>query len=335
MSARLRLLAAGPGVTLQDAGRFGFSRFGVTPAGPMDLAAFRIATGAVGATAAIEISLAGATMTAEETPLAVAIAGGDFNLRLDGAPLPAACLIPLTPGATLAVRAGTAGAWCYLAMGGVPQVPMQLGSVATHSRSGIGPQPLSGGDVLPILAPIAAPTAPMALRAAALKHEQAPIRVMPGPQDDYFPEASLDAFFAAEWRIGARSDRMAYALEGPRIESRRGYDIVSDGVAQGAIQITGSGAAFVLMADRQPTGGYPKIGTVIGADLGRLAQTRPGAMVRFRRATWADAVAARRLFFGEIEEGARMAPVSPASGAPLATTLLGANLVGGFISADE
>jgi len=335
MSARLRLLAAGPGVTLQDAGRFGFARYGVTPAGPMDLAAFRIATGAVGATAAIEISLAGATMTAEEAPLAVAIAGGDFNLRLDGAPLPAACLIPLAPGATLAVRAGAAGAWCYLAIGGAPQIPMQLGSVATHSRSGLGPPPLTGGAILSILAPTEPPAAPAMLRSPVLVQDDAPIRVMPGPQDDYFPDAALDAFFAAEWRIGARSDRMAYALEGPRIESRRGYDIVSDGVAQGAIQITGSGAAFVLMAERQPTGGYPKIGTVIGADLGRLAQKRPGAAVRFRRATWADALAARRALFREVDEGVRITPLSPACGAPSAATLLGANLIGGFISADD
>ncbi len=148
MSARLRLLAAGPGVTLQDAGRFGFARYGVTPAGPMDLAAFRIATGAVGATVAIEISLAGATMTAEEAPLAVAIAGGDFILRLDVAPLPAACLIPLAPGATLAVRAGAAGAWCYLAIGGAPQIPRQLATDPTQSRTGLAPPPITGGAIL-------------------------------------------------------------------------------------------------------------------------------------------------------------------------------------------
>lgn len=335
MSARLRLLAAGPGVTFQDAGRFGFARYGVTPAGPMDLAAFRIATGAVGATAAIEISLAGATLTAEEIPLAVAIAGGGFDLRLDGAPLPAASLIPLAPGAKLVVRAGAAGAWCYLAIGGAPQIPVQLGSVATHSRSGLGPPPLAGGDSVSILAPAAPPATPVTLLSPALIQDDSPIRVMPGPQDDYFPEAALDAFFAAEWRIGARSDRMAYALEGPRIESRRGYDIVSDGVAQGAIQITGSGAAFVLMADRQPTGGYPKIGTVIGADLGRFAQKRPGAAVRFRRATWADAMAARRDFFDKINAGVTLKALTPASEALSAETLLGANLVGGFISADD
>jgi len=335
MSAGLRFLAAGPGVTLQDAGRFGFSRFGVTPAGPMDLAAFRIATGAVGTTAAIEVSPAGVTLTAEGRPLAVAIAGGDFDLRLDGARLPAACLAPLAPGATLAVRAGDAGVWCYLAVGGALDIPMQLGACATHSRSGLGPPPFAGGDVVRILNPLAPPTAPMALRVAALSREDTPIRVMPGPQDDYFSAAAVEAFFAADWRIGARSDRMAYSLEGPRIESQRGYDIVSDGVAQGAIQITGSGAAFVLMADRQPTGGYPKIGTVIGADLGRLAQKRPGERVCFQRATWAEAVTARRAFFAALEKGAQPFPLAPEGEGISASTLLGTNLVGGFISADD
>lgn len=335
MSARLRILSAGPGVTLQDAGRPGFCRFGVTPAGPMDLAAFRIATGAVGATAAIEVSPAGVTLTAEDQPLAIAVAGGDFDLRLDGARLPAACLAPLPPGVTLAVRAGASGVWCYIAVGGALDVPMQLGSVATHSRSGLGPPALAGGDVLRILSPHHPPPAAYALHAAARLPDDAPIRVMPGPQDDYFSARALDAFFAAEWLIGARSDRMAYALEGPRIESRRGYDIVSDGVATGAIQITGSGAAFVLMADRQPTGGYPKIGAVISADLGRLAQKRPGERVRFRRATWAEAVAARRALFAAIEEGAIPSPHMQKGDGITAATLLGANLVGGFISADD
>lgn len=335
MSARLRVLAAGPGVTLQDAGRFGFSRFGVTPAGPMDPATFRIATRAVRATAAIEVSPAGVTLTAEDRPLAIAMAGGDFDLRLDGVRLPAACLAPIAPGATLAVRAGPSGVWCYIAVGGALDVPTQLGSVATHSRSGLGPPPLAGGDVLRILAPHNPPPATFALHPAALLPDDAPIRVMPGPQDDYFSAQALDAFFAAEWRIGPRSDRMAYALEGPRIESRKGYDIVSDGVAQGAIQITGSGAAFVLMADRQPTGGYPKIGAVIWADLGRLAQKRPGERVRFQSASWAEAVAARRALFAAIEKGAILSPHLQKSDGLTTATLLGANLVGGFISADD
>ena len=101
MRARLLIRTAGPGVTVQDAGRFGYARFGVTPAGPMDLAAFRTATGAVGASAAIEISLGGLTFESVGATLAIAIAGGGFDLRLDGRRLPPACLLPLPPGAPL------------------------------------------------------------------------------------------------------------------------------------------------------------------------------------------------------------------------------------------
>lgn len=332
MSARLLVRAAGPGVTVQDAGRFGYSRFGVTPAGPMDPAAFLTATRAVAATAALEISLGGAELTAEGATLAVALAGGDFDIRLDGARLPPACLLPLAPGARLTVRAGAAGAWCYAALGGRLDLAPALGSMATHARSGIGPKPLAAGDMLPIAAVAAAPQDPQRLAAPWLARAAGPVRVMLGPQDDYFPPESLDAFLSATWRIALRSDRMAYALEGPPLTHSRGHDIVSDGAAMGAVQVPGSGLPFVLMADRQPTGGYPKIATVIGADLGRVAQLRPGDALRFRAVGWDEAVAARAALKKEMAAGAILTPLA----AELSTEgLLSANLIGGVVSARD
>ena len=106
MSARLLVDAAGPGVTIQDEGRFGLSRYGVTPAGPMDLGAYLAATRAAGADSAIEVSLGGVTLRAEGATLCVAVAGGDFDIRLDGRPMPPACLLPLAEGARLVLRAG-------------------------------------------------------------------------------------------------------------------------------------------------------------------------------------------------------------------------------------
>lgn len=330
MSARLLVRAAGPGVTLQDAGRFGHARFGVTPAGPMDAAAFRAATGAAGAAAAIEVSLGGAVFEAEGATLTVAVAGGDFDVRLDGRRLPGAVTLPLAPGARLSIRAGASGAWCYVAPGARFDLAATLGSLSTHARSGLGPRPLAAGEALP-LADLAPPVdAIQALAGPSLARDDAPIRVMPGPQDDYFSPEALAAFLAAEWRVGARSDRMAYALEGPRIAHARGHDIVSDGAAMGAIQIPGSGAPFVLMADRQPTGGYPKIATVIGADLGRLAQLRPGETLRFRQVDWAEAVAARAALETKMAAGASLSPLA----AEVSTEkLLAANLISGVVSA--
>lgn len=332
MRVRVLIRAAGPGVTVQDAGRFGYARFGVTPAGPMDPAAFQTATGVVGATAAIEISSGGLALESVDAPLAVAIAGGGFDIRRDGQRLPAACVLRLPPGALLTVRAGDWGAWAYLALGGRFDLSPTLGALATHARSGLGPKPLAAGDHLTIVDPVPAPEADYALEAPWLARETAPIRVMPGPQDDYFSPEALAGFLETPWRLGVRSDRMAYALEGPPIAHARGHDIVSDGVVMGAIQIPGSGAPFVLMADRQPTGGYPKIATVIGADLGRLAQKRPGETIRFQATNRETAVEGRRALFAALARG----PLRRAPGRDMTTEMLLAdNLVGGVISATD
>ncbi|HEY8013459.1 MAG TPA: allophanate hydrolase, partial [Dongiaceae bacterium] len=125
---------------------------------------------------------------------------------------------------------------------------------------------------------------------------------------------------------------MAYALEGPPLSHSRGHDIVSDGAAMGAVQVPGSGAPFVLMADRQPTGGYPKIATVVSADLGRVAQLRPGEALRFRAVTWEEAVAARAALQKEMAAGAVATPLAADISAE---TLLAANLIGGVVSGRE
>lgn len=332
MSARLLVRAAGPGVTVQDAGRRGLARFGVTPAGPMDEGAFLAATRAVGADTAIEVSLGGVTVEAEGATLPIAIAGGGFDIRLDGRALPPACLTPLATGGRLALRAGASGAWCYLAVGARLDRAPQLGSHATHTRSGLGGPALAAGDALAFDSPCAAPVAPMALRPVWLARDDAPIRVMLGPQDDYFSRETIEALLDATWRLEPRSDRMAYRLAGPRLVHSRGRDIVSDGVVMGAIQVPGDGAPLVLMADRQPTGGYPKIATVIGADLGRFAQLRPGETLRFRAVTWDEALAARRALRAQIDAGARPEPLA---GDLSTETLLAENLVGGVVSAKE
>jgi biotin-dependent carboxylase-like uncharacterized protein len=332
MNARLRVDAAGPGVTIQDEGRFGLSRYGVTPAGPMDFGAYLAATRTAGADSAIEVSFGGAAFQAEGATLCVAVAGGDFDIRLDGRPMPSACLLPLAPESRLTLRAGASGAWCYVAIGGRLDVAPVLGSRATHARSGLGPKPLAAGDALPLADTAAPPLEPLALTAPWLARDHAPIRLLLGPQANYFAQDQIEAFLNARWRIGARSDRMAYRLEGPTIRHARGHDIVSDGVAMGAIQIPGDGAPLALLADRQPTGGYPKIATVIGADLGRLAQLRPGENLSFRAVNWDEAVAARRDYFVAIEAGATREPLRAELSAE---SLLAENLVGGVVDARD
>ncbi|WP_159729258.1 biotin-dependent carboxyltransferase family protein [Methylosinus sp. Ce-a6] len=334
-SGRLLVRAAGPGVTIQDAGRCGSLRFGVTPAGPMDERAFIAANQAVGAprgAAAIEVSLGGVELVTSGETIGLAIAGGDFDIRLDGARLPCACALPLEPGASLTIRAGRSGSWCYVAVAGRIDLPPALGSLATHTRSGMGGlegRGLRAGDALP-LAGLAPPRGPLAIDAPWLAASGAPIRVLLGPQADYFTHEAIDEFLSARWRLSPRSDRMAYRLEGPRLSHAKGHDIVSDGVALGAIQVPGDGAPLVLMADRQPTGGYPKIANVIGADIGRLAQTRPGEEISFVAVSIEEAVAARRALAEAIAAGVRLRP----QGGELSTELLlSANLIGGVADA--
>lgn len=324
MSAALRILAAGPGVTLQDAGRRGFLRYGVTAAGPMDEWSFRIANRAAGAregAAALEISVGGIEATAEGAPLRLALAGGAFRATLDGAALPQACIFTLQPGGRLALRAGARGAWAYLAFGDALDLAPTLGSLAMHARSGLGGAGIRAGDLLPVAGARPGPAHPLAL--SAQPSSEAPVRAVAGPQDDYFDPAAQALFFDSEWVVAPRSDRMAYALAGPRIGHAKGFNIVSDGVTFGAIQIPGEGRPLVMMADRAPTGGYPKIANVIAADLGRLAQLRPGERLRFRRVEVGEAVTALRAALEGVEAAARP------QGAVSTEALLNANLISG------
>jgi biotin-dependent carboxylase-like uncharacterized protein len=338
VSVALRILAAGPGVTLQDGGRHGYLRFGVTAAGPMDPLAFATANkaaGASGAATAIEVSLGGVELSAEDGNVSVAIAGGAFKVALDGRDIPTPCVVRLTSESRLSIRAGADGGCCYGAPPGRIDVPPVLGSVSTHTRSGLGGidgRALTAGDVLPITSPRAFDDPIATIVAPWLERPGDEIRVLLGPQDDYFSAGEIAAFLDGPWTLASRSDRMAYQLEGPKLTHAKGFNIISDGIAFGGIQVPGSGQPIVLMADRQPTGGYPKIANVIGADLGRLAQLRPGAKFRFRAVSVEEAVAARRA-----EVAALAAPLArePLVRADLPSEfLLGLNLVGGVTAGE-
>jgi biotin-dependent carboxylase-like uncharacterized protein len=249
--------------------------------------------------------------------------------------LSAPVVVRLAPGERLAVRPGAQGAWCYLAVGGRFAVAPTLGSVATHTRSGLGGQfgrALAEGDVLPVDGAHAIEPAPAVIEAPWLDRPGDVIRVVLGPQDDYFAADQISAFLRGPWTLSAHSDRMAYLLDGAPLTQAKGFNIISDGIALGAIQVRGDGKPMVLMADRQPTGGYTKIANVIGADIGRIAQLRPGDRFRFERVSTAQAVAARRA-----QADALAAPIKLASlrRAEMSSEyLLGLNLIDGATRGD-
>jgi biotin-dependent carboxylase-like uncharacterized protein len=308
MTPALAVLRAGPLCTLQDGGRRGFLRFGVTPAGPMDWIAQQganLLAGNPAGAAVIEAGPGGLTLAAEGAPLRLGLWARGFRVTRDGSALPTRMALTLRPGARLDIAPGHAGLWTCVAVAGSFDVPPVMGSLSTHLRSGLGPMgggALATGQRLPVRQGDMATEAPEMALFDPDPPGETPIRFIPGPQDDHFTPAALALFTAAAWRIGPRSDRMAFRLDGPALAHAGGHDIVSDGVALGAIQVPGDGMPLVLMADRQPTGGYPKLGCVIRADLPRLAQTRPGQSLRFAAVTVDQAVAALRAAIPDAED---------------------------------
>jgi biotin-dependent carboxylase-like uncharacterized protein len=336
MRGGLRVLRAGTGATIQDGGRHGYLRYGVSPAGPMDWVAFRTANCALGndRAAAIEVSVGGLEVICEVARLALAFAGGAFVWRRDGMLLPKAARLLLEPGETLAARAGDSGAFAYLAVEGGFETPVTMGSRATHTRSamgGIEGRMLRAGDVLPAASTRTLDGANFeaTIDAPWLAREPDPFRVVLGPQDDCFTAATLSAFFEGQFTLTPLADRMAYRFDGPEIAHAGGYDIVSDAIALGAIQIAGDKKPLILMADRQPTGGYPKLGHVVRADIGRLAQMRPGETCGFRAVSVAEARAALLRSEGEIATTQQR--LRPLRRELTSERLFEANLIGGVV----
>jgi biotin-dependent carboxylase-like uncharacterized protein len=235
------------------------------------------------------------------------------------------------------VRAGATlgSSVMYLAVEGGFAIEPVLGSVSTYMRGGIGGwqgRALRDGDVLP-------------LRRGASEREEfrldgldltppARFRVVLGPQDTFFSDQSIKAFLEGEYVVKPATDRMAVHLDGPKLEHIAGHDIVSDGIAPGSIQVPGHGQPIVLMADRQTTGGYPKIATVISADLPALGRTRIGNTIAFQQVSVEEAQDLRRRLLQEIDAIPSRIVRARRSHDDLAACLLASNLISGVVNAE-
>ena len=332
MSASLSVELCGPATSVQDGGRAGVLRFGLSSAGAMDRFALAAANALVGAAptqAAIEIGPLPARFVAKEAPVRLALYGAAREASAGGRKLGPARSFALAPGETLNLGAARGGLYTYLAVaGGIAGKPA-FGSLSVHARAGLGspiPRPLRAGDALSVAADPGGEDACLAPPPA----EAGPIRVILGPQDDYFSAPQIARFLDAEWRVALASDRMGYRLDGPKVEAARGHNIVSDGIANGAIQIPGGGQPLVLLADRGTTGGYPKIACIATADLGRFAQTPPGTGFRFARVDIGTAQRLARDFEAAIDGlRARVA----IGGGTTSEALLAANVAGRAVNA--
>jgi allophanate hydrolase len=299
MSAGLNVLAAGLHTTVQDLGRPGYQAIGVPVSGALDGVSLRLANALVGnppGTPALEVLISGPTLEVAADTVRVALAGAGASLAIgaEKVPVGAGQSVTLPCGEVIEVVAGRQSACCYLAVEGGIAVPLVLGSASTYVRAAIGGlegRALRRGDFVPLAMARASERGELRLPPQLTATGDQPIRVVLGPQQEYFTGEVVAAFLDAEFRISRSADRMGMRLDGPFLQHRRGWDIVSDAITTGAIQVPGSGQPILLLADHQTTGGYPKIATVISADLPVVGRRRPGDALRFAPVTVAVAEA--------------------------------------------
>lgn len=303
----VRVVGAGLFTTVQDLGRPTHQREGIPAGGAMDRVALRVANLLVGnddSLAALEATLIGPTLVFEK-PALIALGGADLEASIDGTALPPWKPAAVGAGATLRFGKARLGCRAYIAVAGGIDVPLVFGSRGTYVRASFGGlegRALHAGDCLQI----GQPSKLSARIARALRgddDDDAPVRiarwsagldlrpryasdvvarVIAGAHTDALSAESRAKFHSITFRVSSSSDRMGYRLEGHALALRQRVELLSEGVAFGTVQLPPDGAPIVLMADRQTTGGYPRIGEVASVDLALVAQLKPGDGLRFR-----------------------------------------------------
>lgn len=300
MDTKIKVINPGLLTTVQDSGRKGYQKQGIPVSGVMDTDAYEAANALVRNSenaAVLEMTVWGGSFSFTGDAIC-ALTGADMQPVLDGKAVPMYQAFQVHDGSRLDLHPVSNGCRTYLAVSGGIDVPVVMGSRSTYRKCLIGGfegRELRAGDILSVgeteadnctvsdpkySIPTDAKTASGVLRRY---EKEITVRVVMGPQDDYFTEKGIKTFFSGSYTVSDQSDRMGCRLEGPVIESVNGTDIISDGTVFGSIQVTGAGLPIVLMADRQTTGGYAKIATVCTEDLPLLAQAMPGTIVHFTK----------------------------------------------------
>ena len=302
-----RVIKGGLLTTVQDLGRNGYQAQGFNVNGVMDRRAFRIANLLLDNPeneAVLECTLIGPTLEFT-APMIISITGGDFRPEINDEEVPMYTALYVAEGDVLKLGSARSGRSCYIAFSNYLKVPVVMGSRSTNLKCRIGGfkgRKLEDGDYIEtrITRRIYLPT--FLSRTLPLKEyeeNKATIRVILGPEEEVFSKKGIKSFLETEYTVGAEFDRMGMRLEGAYIESKRGSDIISDGIALGSIQVPSHGKPIILLADRQTTGGYGKIATVISVDLPKLVQRRMDDKIRFVAVTVEEA---QRLLLQEEKE---------------------------------
>ena len=306
MTGPTSLMVEDPGLltTVQDLGRWGAQHYGVSVSGAMDRVSLRLANRLVGNCeqfGALEVTLAGPTLLFNKESQ-VAVSGAEFVLRLDDYLVSSDTLLSNSAAQRLSFGRRLNGARAYIAIAGGLMVDAFMGSCSTHlpsGRGGMAGRPLQRGDALRV-GTVGGESIKLrpGLRWIRRPTGGTKVRIILGPQADWLSSGSMDALCSERYYIGIASDRMGYRLEGVPIRRRSTSEMLSQAVSFGSIQAPRSGELIVAMADCQTTGGYPKIATVISADLHLLGQLGPGDWLEF---DVCDRQTARQALF-ELEE---------------------------------
>ena len=290
MIPHLKVLSPGSHTTVQDRGRFGFQDIGVPPSGALDSASLRIANALVGNSAEVaglEVLYQGPTLEVCADSVQIALAGVGASLAcLGGSPrdVPAWRSVTLYRGQAFRINPVRDSSCCYMSIEAGFGLTACLGSLSTYVRGGFGGyegRELRIGDTIALASSSVPKGAESELPSPPTWDPKAKIRCIWGPQKDFFTDESIDTFVSAKYTVSESADRMGMRLLGPELHHVESFNIVSDGVATGTIQVPGNGQPIILLPDRQTTGGYPKIASIISADLPVIARRRPGDTVEF------------------------------------------------------
>lgn len=304
----LNILRSGLLSMVQDGGRYGYRNLGVTPCGALDLPAFQIANLLVGNPAnyaALEITL-GQFSVQFTQPGWIALSGADCKASLDDKPVWTGWRYPVKNGQILKLNKPIRGMRSYLAVSGGIAVPEVLGSYSTDLNAkfgGFNGRTLKDGDQLPLGKPLRKLEKSIGVQQMVFHNR---IRTLPGPEFEEFTKEAQNTFWNTPWHLSPNSNRMGYRLNGAVLKRQTNRELLSHGVFPGVIQVPHNGQPIVLMADAQTTGGYPRIASVIAADLYNLAQLRLGEPVHFVRCTLAEAEQAllgQQRFMKQLEWG--------------------------------
>jgi len=295
----IRVARPGFFTTVQDLGRYGYAHLGISPAGAADRLSFRIANLLVGNeanTPALEMTLLGASLEFDEGAI-VAIAGASCESKAGLDPMRANIAVAISAGAVLECGNMPTGARCYLAVRGGFDVPLVMGSAATHVGGrfgGVHGRRLQRGDILHIGKRKTLRLGSPRLGALDALLGQGPLRVTKGAQQEWFGAEAFEKLFSCAYIVSEQSDRMGLRLKGEAVWPREQSQLLTDGIPLGAIQVPQDGQPIILFVDQQTTGGYPKIANVTAVDVHRVGQMRPRDEVRFVEVSIAEAVQALR-----------------------------------------